>query len=146
MIPSFPQKMIPCSHSLPGLCPGWHRSISQPSLPLQNMHCALAVTCTGCIPLHPGMMLFSNTPSLMCHFLRGNKLYCTTVSHSSVEYAHLSGYIYVVSHVYIFTLYVRVCGCTCTHTSCCAFLAGHFSSAVLYTPVDEQRQPLQQGS
>lgn len=62
MIPSFPQK-IPCSHSLPGLGPGWHRSLSHPALLLQkNVRCTLAVTCTGCTLVDPGMMLFINIP------------------------------------------------------------------------------------
>lgn len=56
-IPSFPQK-IPCSRSLPGLGPGWHRSVSHPALPLQkNVHCTRAVTLVD-----PGMMLFITPP------------------------------------------------------------------------------------
>lgn len=51
----------------------------------------------------------------MCHFLRGNKLYCTTVYHYSVQYAHLWIYIYIwyLPCIYFYTLCVWVC----THPS-----------------------------
>lgn len=135
------------------LRPGWHRSVSAPEeRRLHTWGCSLGIQGRCCkLTPYPQGKGARGCPVpvtlLTCHFLRGNKLYCTTVYHYSVEYAHLSGYIYMVSHLYIFIYSVCVCGYTCTHTH----HAVHFcqgTSVLLFfsAPVRQQKQPLQQGT